>query len=1064
MNARAGALLGLDRRHLGAPLEPALPAALGARLPAALRACRDAGAEHELEVHLDAAGPVRSLRFLLAPQQDARGSVARIVVTVSDATRQRDALSQSLESELRFRNVVEGSIQGVVVMRNDRALFCNAAYVEIFGFSGAAEVYRLPSVMATVHAADRERLRTLLNEVGAGLRRWERTVFRAVRQDGRTIWIEAFPSEVLWDDAPAVQVALHDVTEREQAKLALQDSEERYRMLVEGSLQGIVVHVEGEPVFANDAAARLAGHPHAAAYLAAAQGQAFPHVAPQDRERVRGHVAELISGARDAVETDLALLRIDGAPAFAQVQARRVSWSGRAAMLTTLIDITERRQLETELRDSRALLQAVFDALPVWVLVKDRNSRFLMANQQMMTDFGIDPAALRGLGTADAPWMDDDLRERVLARDRQVLESGERLDTPDAVARLPDGRRVMARTFRVPLRSEAGQVTGVVTVGQDVTRYVETETALRESEARYRTLVEASLEGITVHQHGRPVLVNDTYARLVGYADAAAYLEVNRDKPLPHIAPEAREEALRRARALEAGEIDRYAWERPTVCLDGARRDLYVQSRRIDWDGAPAVLSTFLDFTERRLAEETLRSSEARYRALIEGSVQGIGVYSLVDYRALLVNEAKVQLAGYASAEEYLRRSHLFDNFSEPDRSRFRARIEQLAAGTLDTFEDELLAYRQDQTPYWAECIASRVEWEGAPAVQITAMDVTARKRAEEALKERQAVLAKQNEYMRQHLSRRRGRQDLAIVADSPGMQRVLHEAEMVARSRVPVLIEGDTGSGKEVVAEFIHRHSDRAEHILSVVNCGALSEALMDAELFGHERGAFTGAGEARPGLIEIADRGTLFLDEIGDLPASAQVRLLRFLERGMVRRVGSNRERQVDVRILAATHKRLREQVKAGTFREDLYHRLLVIRIEVPRLRERVEDIMPLARRFCTAACQEAHLEPLEFSEEARLALTAHDWPGNVRELAHTVQRAVFAAQLYGAGELRPEHLDLPLPGPAGPTLLPIKEVTRRAEQQHVRAVLRHYDGNRRKAAETLGISERHLYRLLG
>jgi len=1192
LNHRAAELLHIGPDVADTPLQEALPGVLGTRLVDGLRACRTAGREQELEAKMDAGESVRWLRFVLAPQHDEQEHLQQIVVTVSDVTRQKQAESQTLASELRFRNLVEGSIQGVVVLRQERAVFCNAAFTEIFGFAGPVEVYRLPSLTALVHEDDLPQMLDNFAEVEAGKQPAQRRVVRAVRRDGGAIWIETFASVVLWDDAPALQIALHDVTERVRAELALQESEARYRTLVESSLQGIVVSVRGEPVFANHAAAQMGGYEDGDAFLASARGEQFPLVKPEERERVLALAQDLMSGTLDVVETDVTLRRIDGSTAFTHAQARRVPWQGGTAMMTTLIDLTERRRaeaaleesearyrtlvesapigitvhvdgrgvfcnevmarmlgyekpedyvtaaareeplghvpdaarqlaletflrlqsgeldadwneieltrqiggpvpvrtngrrilwngrpavltavldlteqkrLEAEVRESRNLLQSVFNALPLWVLVKDRDERFLMANRQMLDDYGIDPEALPGLSTHNAPWLEEASRARIIEADQRTMETGERVEVPDADTTLPDGRRLTVQSIRVPLRAEDGSVTGLVQVGQDVTRYKQAEAALAASEMRYRTLVELSLEGITVHQGGRPVLVNDTYVRLLGYADVDAYLRANAGKVLPHVAPEFREEALRRSEAVESGEMNRYAWERPTVRLDGEPRELYVQSRRIDWDGAPAVLTTFLDITERKQAEATLRASEERYRLLVEGSVQGVAVFSLQDFRALFVNDAMLALVGGQSVQDYLSSVHMLDNVREPHLSKLRAELERMATAEIERFEDELLAYRRGQEPYWSAFMARRVTWDGEPAVQITAMDISDRKRAEEALKDRQAVLTKENEYFRQDLSRRRGRQDQAIIAESQAMLRVLHEADLVARSRVPVLIEGATGTGKEVVAEFIHRHSDRAAHLLSVVNCGALSETLMDAELFGHERGAFTGATEARAGLIEIADGGTLFLDEIGDLPPSAQVRLLRVLERGVVRRVGSTRERKVDVRVLAATHRTLKEQVQAGTFREDLYHRLLVIRIEVPRLRERIEDILPLANRFCALACQEAHLEPMAFSEEARLALTRHDWPGNVRELAHTVQRAVFAAQLEGVAELRPEHFDLHHAGPSE-LLLPIKEVTHRAEQQHVRAVLRHFGGNRRQAAETLGISERHLYRLLG
>ncbi len=316
-------------------------------------------------------------------------------------------------------------------------------------------------------------------------------------------------------------------------------------------------------------------------------------------------------------------------------------------------------------------------------------------------------------------------------------------------------------------------------------------------------------------------------------------------------------------------------------------------------------------------------------------------------------------------------------------------------------------------------------------------------------------------------LRRRKLRDGGVIVAESPVMRALLEEAAGLARTDSPVLIEGETGTGKEVIAEFIHQASDRRDGIMSAVNCGALSETLVDAELFGYEKGAFTGATEARQGIIEVADMGTLLLDEVGDIPPSTQVRLLRFLERGVIRRVGSAKERKVDTRVLAATHRTLEEEVAAGRFREDLYHRLLVFRLRIPPLRDRREDILPLTEYQRTRLARRRST-PGRFDGAARSALLEYAWPGNVRELLHTVERSCFAAHLVHSDEITPEHLNLPVSGGRGtpphlsivsPDNISLAEV----ERHHIMSVLNHCGGNRKKTAQVLGVSERNLYRLL-
>ncbi len=307
-------------------------------------------------------------------------------------------------------------------------------------------------------------------------------------------------------------------------------------------------------------------------------------------------------------------------------------------------------------------------------------------------------------------------------------------------------------------------------------------------------------------------------------------------------------------------------------------------------------------------------------------------------------------------------------------------------------------------------------------------------------------------------LRRKQLRDNNTIIAESPIMRTLLENAAGIAKTDSPVLIEGETGTGKEVIAEFIHQESDRRDGIMSAVNCGALSETLVDAELFGYEKGAFTGATEARQGIIEVADMGTLLLDEVGDIPPSTQVRLLRFLERGVIRRIGSAREKRVDTRVLAATHRTLEKEVAAGRFREDLYHRLLVFRLSVPPLRERREDILPLAEYHRTWLARRRST-PGGFDGAARSALLEYAWPGNVRELLHTVERACFAAHLVHSDEIAPEHLNLLVHSSEPRTHTCLAEV----ERSHIMSVLDHCGGNRKRAAGILGTSERNLYRLL-
>ena len=244
------------------------------------------------------------------------------------------------------------------------------------------------------------------------------------------------------------------------------------------------------------------------------------------------------------------------------------------------------------------------------------------------------------------------------------------------------------------------------------------------------------------------------------------------------------------------------------------------------------------------------------------------------------------------------------------------------------------------------------------------------------------------------------------MIGESDAMQQVFGYVDKIAATEVTVLIRGESGTGKELVARAIHQRSDRRERPIIAVNCAAIPETLIEAELFGHEKGAFTGAVAQREGLIEAADGGTLFLDEIGELTPAAQSRLLRVLQEGEIRRLGATQNRHVDIRLIAATHRDLEAMVQTGDFREDLYYRLKVVQLDLPPLRERPEDLEPLTAYLLDKIGQRLKRPVPRLGEAARAAIARHDWPGNVRELENALERAVILAD----ETIAPEHLGLP------------------------------------------------------
>jgi len=314
------------------------------------------------------------------------------------------------------------------------------------------------------------------------------------------------------------------------------------------------------------------------------------------------------------------------------------------------------------------------------------------------------------------------------------------------------------------------------------------------------------------------------------------------------------------------------------------------------------------------------------------------------------------------------------------------------------------------------------------------------------------------------------------IVGASPKMQRIFRLVSKVAPTDSTVLLLGESGTGKELVARLLHLQSRRAQGPFVPVNVGAIPETLVESELFGYVRGAFTGATGERAGLIEQADGGTLFLDEIGDMPPAAQVKLLRTLERNEVRRLGDNTERVVNVRVIAATHRDLQAEIAAGRFREDLYYRLNVVQVELPPLRERREDVGLLAAYFLERIARREGRAGLSFTPEAQSLLERYDYPGNVRELENAIEHAVAVSEgeaitaadlpsaLRSPRLLTGERARAGAPGAVADALRPRERWSlAEVEKEHIQKVLAFHRGNATSAAKQLGISRTTLWRKL-
>ena len=457
----------------------------------------------------------------------------------------------------------------------------------------------------------------------------------------------------------------------------------------------------------------------------------------------------------------------------------------------------------------------------------------------------------------------------------------------------------------------------------------------------------------------------------------------------------------RRASVLAKALADRteYQVEFRVLRDDGSIR--WVDSRgrcHLDTDGTvDRVLGAIIDIHDRKVAEQQLQESETRFRTVADSAPVFIWM-SGIDMLCTFLNKPRLDFTGRTFEQE---RGNGWEKVVHPDD----------LAGCLRTYQEAFAARRPFVMQYRLKRHDGEYRWllnHGVPRFEVggkfegyigSCIDITERKQHEEQLqtalaevKQLKDQLSRENAYLRQEMSPLNSPDK--IVGQSPAIRRTLELAEQVAGTGSTVLLLGETGSGKELIASMIHDRSPRRDRIMVRVNCAAIPTALIESELFGRERGAYTGALSKQIGRFEMADHSTLFLDEIGELSAEVQVKLLRVLQEKQLERLGSSKPVQVDVRIIAATNKNLEQAVRDGRFREDLYYRLNVFPIQVPPLRERREDLVQLVWAFVGEFGKALGKNVESISAESLAAIQSYAWPGNVRELRNVIERAMIVA----------------------------------------------------------------------
>lgn len=633
------------------------------------------------------------------------------------------------------------------------------------------------------------------------------------------------------------------------------------------------------------------------------------------------------------------------------------------------------------LPNSEAQLRAFIDGVPTmaWCALPDGSPEFLNQRCESYTGLSLEELDRSGWESAVHP---DDL-DRMWTWWRNLLQSGGPGEL-EARFRRFDG---VYRWFLIrvePTRDEQGNILRWYGSNTDIEDRKQAEERLRQSEEELSTITDAIPQAIVVLAPDGTTL----YANRVTREQVDLTVEEVRQTSL--LTKGFHPDDLERVQALRSAGLSRgvpFELELRAKQKDGGYRWSLVQYNPLKDEQGRIVrwYATATDIDDLKRTEQQLRKDEQEMRAITDAIPQYIVVLA-PDGRVVYTNRVVFERTGLTLAD--VGKDDLFWlPFHPDDVERVRAeRRNGLSKDTAFELEVRVLQTSGDYRWHLVQYNPQKDEHGHTVRWYATGTDIDNRKRAEETLR-------KENVALREEIDRSSMFDD--IVGSCEPMRQVLKQVAKVAPSDSTVLILGETGTGKELIARALHRRSHRASRVFVSVNCAAIPQSLIASELFGHERGAFTGALQRRVGKFESADGGTLFLDEVGELPLETQIALLRVLQEREIERIGSNRPVPIDVRLIAATNRNLNAAVAAGTFREDLFYRLNVVPITIPPLRERAEDIPALVEYFVPRYAKTAGKHISQISKKTLAQLRAYRWPGNIRELQNVVERAVILSE---------------------------------------------------------------------
>jgi PAS domain S-box-containing protein len=766
------------------------------------------------------------------------------------------------------------------------------------------------------------------------------------------------------------------VRERREAEESLRESEGRYRQMFEQNpaVQWLVDPASGAIVAANRAASEFYGYT-----LEQLERMAITGINALSAEETAAQLGKALN--RECNYFNFRHRLASGEVRDVEVYYSPSVLGGRQLLHGIIHDVTERRHTVDRFR-------RIFELPLVGMAITTPDRRFTLVNRKLSDMLGYSVQELTGRSWVEVTHPDDvDENRRLL----QITIDGETEGyTMDKRFIHRDGSIVYASISARCVRRDDGAVDYLVLIVQDITERTQAEAALREAEMRNRAVLKAmpdlmfllTKEGVYLDYHAKDP------ADLLHPPDG--FIGKHIKEVLPVELAERLFLCFEQARESDEPVVDEYL-------LPFGGQDRYFESRIVTCDD-DRILAIVRDITERVQAEDSIRKSNERFRQLAENIDT---IFFVVDRSAggsklIYVSPAYESIWGRSCESLYRNARSWLQAVHPDDRDRVAALVTTSQTTRVDA---EYRIFQPDGQMRWVHQRVFPIPGGQGEARRFAGVvdDITVRKLAEESLEQAlaevrqlQDQLYAENVYLQEAIMVAHDFGEM--VGDSDSLKRVLQQAEQVAPLDTTVLILGETGTGKELLAHALHNLSSRKNRALVKVNCAALPSELIEDELFGHEKGAFTGAFAKRVGRFEIASGGTIFLDEIGDLPSDLQVKLLRVIQEGEFERLGSSRTIKVDVRLIAATNRDLGEAVRSGAFRADLFYRLSVYPITIPPLRDRREDIPPLVMHFVKQLNARLGKQIQSISQRSLDALLNYSWPGNIRELRNVVERAAI------------------------------------------------------------------------